>query len=158
MNVSIRTVRRAGRSLVAVAALAVGAPLFAADATVQAVGVKFEPLVVYVEPGEKVSWEGMTGHNVETIGAMIPEGGAEINSELGNDVTQQFDEPGIYVYKCTPHWGARMGGVVVVGKPDDPQAILDGYAEAIESDRAGLLPAKGLLKKAGMDMQEEGLL
>ena len=130
--------------------------MFAADATVQAVGVKFEPLTVYIEPGETVSWEGMTGHNVETLGAMIPEGGVEMNTELGVDVTQQFDVPGIYVYKCTPHWGARMGGVIVVGTPEDPQATLDEYLAAIETDRGGLLPAKGLLKKAALDMHELG--
>ena len=146
------------RSLVAFATLALSHAALAADATVGAVGVKFEPLVVYVEPGEKVSWTGMAGHNVETLGAMIPEGGVELNTELGEDVTVQFDTPGIFVYKCTPHWGTRMGGIVVVGEPDDPGTILDDYLAAIETDRAGLLPAKGLLKKARKDMEEKGLL
>ena len=155
----IRPTRRAVlRATLALPALAAAPRLFAADATVQAVGVKFEPLTVYIEPGEKVSWEGMTGHNVETLGAMIPEGGVEMNTELGVDVTQQFDVPGIYVYKCTPHWGARMGGVIVVGTPENPQATLDAYLAAIETDRGGLLPAKGLLKKAAKDMEERGLI
>lgn len=51
-----------------------------------------------------------------------------------------------------------MGGVIVVGTPEDPQATLDEYLSAIEADRAGLLPAKGLLKKAAKDMQERGLI
>ena len=150
------------RTLAATAALAalpiLSAPLHAADANVNAVGVQFEPMTVYIEPGESVSWSGMTGHNVETIGAMIPEGGTELNSELGADVSATFDTPGIYVYKCTPHWGARMGGVIVVGQPEDPKAILDGYEAAIEEDRSGLLPAKGLLVKSGRDMEEKGML
>lgn len=155
----IRPTRRAIlRATLALPVLATAPRLFAADATVQAVGVKFEPLTVYIEPGEKVSWEGMIGHNVETLGAMIPEGGVVMNTELGVNVTQQFDVPGIYVYKCTPHWGARMGGVIVVGTPEDPQATLDEYLSAIEIDRAGLLPAKGLLNKAAKDMQERGLI
>ena len=77
----------------------------------------------------------MTGHNVETLGAMIPEGGVEMNTELGVDVTQQFDVPGIYVYKCTPHWGARMGGVIVVGTPrgsaSDARRVLRGPSRPI---------------------------
>ena len=150
--------KRIAGSLAALAALALSQAAVAADATVGAVGVKFEPLVVYIEPGEKVSWTGMAGHNVETLGAMIPEGGVEMNTELGVDVTQQFDTPGIYVYKCTPHWGARMGGIVVVGQPENPGQILDDYTAAIETDRAGLLPAKGLLKKARKDMEDKSLL
>ena len=152
------TLRRTARALLAASAVALSAPLLAENATVGAVGVKFEPLVVYIEPGESVSWEGMAGHNVETIGAMSPEGAVELNTELGVDVTQQFDTPGIHVYKCTPHWGSRMGGIVVVGTPEDPQATLDAYLAAIEEDRAGLLPAKGLLKKAGKDMEAKGLM
>ena len=128
------------------------------SATVQALGVKFDPLTVYVAEGGSVSWEGMAGHNVETLGAMIPEGGAELNTELGVDVTQQFDVPGVYVYKCTPHWGSRMGGVIVVGEPEDPGATLDAYLAAIEENRGELLPAKGLLKKARMDMEEKGMV
>jgi len=150
------------RTLAATAAVAFlpifAAPLHAADATVNAVGVQFEPLTVYIEPGDSVSWTSMAGHNVETIGAMIPDGGTELNTELGVEVSATFDTPGLYVYKCTPHWGSRMGGVIVVGEPEDPQAILDAYTAAIEEDRAGLLPAKGLLVKSGRDMEEKGLL
>ena len=127
-------------------------------ATVQAVGVKFEPLTVYVAEGGEVSWEGMAGHNVETLGAMIPEGGLELNTELGEDVTATFDVPGIYVYKCTPHWGTRMGGVIVVGEPEDPAGTIDAYLAAIEENRGELLPAKGLLKKAMKDMEDKGMV
>ena len=152
------TRRDALRAALALPTLAAAPRLFADNATVLAIGLRFEPLTVYIEPGEKVSWGGMTGHNVETLGAMIPEGGVEMNTELGVDVTQQFDAPGIHVYKCTPHWGARMGGVIVVGTPENPQATLDEYLAVIETDRGGLLPAKGLLKKAAKDMQERGLI
>jgi len=130
----------------------------AASTTVQAIGVKFDPMFVYIEPGDSVSWEGMAGHNVETIGAMSPEGATTMNTELGAAVNATYDTPGIHVYKCTPHWGARMGGVIVVGQPDDAAATIDAYTAAIETDRAGLLPAKGLLKKLRKDMEANGLL
>ncbi len=155
----IRVTRRAIlRAALALPALAAAPRLFAAGATVRTSVFEFDPLTVYIELGETVSWVGMAGHNVETLGAMIPEGGVEMNTELGVDVTRQFDVAGIYVYKCTPHWGARMGGIIVVGTPEDPQATVDAYLAAIETDPAALLPAKELLEQAAQDMQERGFI
>lgn len=134
-----------------------GKTAFSADHTVTAVVVKFNPLFLYIEPGDTVNWEGMTGHNVETVDLMSPEGLEKINSELGANVSVTFEDAGIIVYKCTPHWGTRMGGVIVVGKPEDPGAILDAYMASIETDRSNL-PAKGLLKKVRKDMESKGLL
>ena len=127
--------------------------LWAKDATVVAAGVKFDPMFVYIEPGQAVSWTNMPSHNVELITAMIPSEDQYFVTELGADISHTFDVPGIYMYKCTPHWGTRMGGGIMVGSPDNPQGILDGYMEAIESDRGNLLPAKGLIKKFKKDLE-----
>lgn len=124
--------------------------------TISAVGVKFDPMFVFIEPGDTVNWQGMAGHNVESIDAMVPEGYEKFNSTLGEDVSIVFNTPGIVMYKCTPHWGTRMGGGIVVGKPDNAMAIVDAYTAAIESDRGLLLPAKGLLKKLGKEIQGKG--
>ncbi|NIP22934.1 MAG: hypothetical protein GWO38_03715, partial [Phycisphaerae bacterium] len=40
-------------------------------------------------------------------------------SKLNKDVSFTFEKPGIYVYKCTPHYGLGMVGVVVVGDSTD---------------------------------------
>ncbi len=125
--------------------------------TVAAQGVKFSPMFLYIEPGDTVTWTNMIGHNVETIDAMVPEGQEKILTEMGAIPALTFDKEGIVVYKCTPHWGARMGGIIVVGKPDDPSAILDAYMASIESDPSSK-PAKGLLKKVRVDMESKGLL
>jgi len=135
-----------------------GKSALAADHEITALAVKYNPMFIYIEKGDTVNWSSMEGHNVETIDKMVPEGQEKINSELGNNVTAVFETEGIVVYKCTPHWGARMGGVIVVGKPDDPAKIIEAYTAAIETDRAGLLPAKGLLKKLRKDMESKGLL
>lgn len=134
-----------------------GQKAFAADHTVNAVAVKFSPMFSYIEPGDTITWESMAGHNIETIEAMSPEGLEKINSELGETVSATFTEPGIIVYKCTPHWGARMGGIIVVGNPENPSAILDAYLATLETDKSNL-PAKGLLKKLRKDMEKKGLL
>ena len=153
----MKTIARSLLPLVALAAASVAAPA-SADQTVTAVGVEFDPMVVYVEPGESVTWTQMNAHNVETLADLIPEGGVEFNSEVGADYSQKFDEPGIFVYKCTPHWGARMGGIVVVGKPEDAGATMDAYLATIDEKRGDLLPAKGLIKKGRKDMEEQGLV
>lgn len=129
----------------------------AAEHTVSAMAVKFEPVFVYIEPGDRVDWVNMIGHLIETIDSMVPEGTEKVITEMGKDVSHTFDKEGIYVYKCTPHWGARMGGIIVVGKPEDPVAILDGYLATLETEKENL-PAKGLIKKIKKDMEAKGLI
>ncbi len=119
----------------------------AEDTTVKAVGVQFEAAFIFIEAGDKVSWENMNSHNVESIDELVPEGTEKIMTTVGDDVTLTFDKPGIYVYKCTPHWGARMGGVIMVGQQDNAMETVNAYLETVGAQKGNLLPAKGLLKK-----------
>ncbi|MBE1276410.1 plastocyanin/azurin family copper-binding protein [Enterovibrio baiacu] len=129
----------------------------ATEHEVRAVGVKFDPMFIVVEPGDRVSWVNMPAHMIETIDAMVPEGTEKIRTELGVDVSFVFNEDGIYVYKCTPHWGARMGGVLLVGNPSDIEGTIDAYLAEIQKDKS-LLPAKGLLKKFKKHLQKQGVI
>ncbi|MEL6198287.1 MAG: plastocyanin/azurin family copper-binding protein [Pseudomonadota bacterium] len=124
---------------------------------VSARGVKFAPVVVFIEPGDTVAWENMPSHNIETIDEMVPDGQPKIKTELGEDYFSTFDTPGIVVYKCTPHWGARMGGILVVGTPDDPEAIIDAYMASTEVNKVNL-PARGLLKQLRKALKEKGMM
>ncbi len=128
----------------------------AKDHEVRAVGVKFDPAIIFIEPGDTISWTNMPAHLVETIDAMSPENFEKILSELGIDFSHTFNDEGIIVYKCTPHWGARMGGIIMVGKPDNIQETIDQYYDEIKTDRS-LLPAKGLLKKFKKKLKAEGI-
>lgn len=138
--------------LAAMSAAPLSSRVLAEGATVNAVGVKFDPAFVYIDAGQSVSWTNMAGHNVELIEAMMPEGAEYFMSTLGDDISHTFDVPGIYIYKCTPHWGARMGGGIVVGKPEDPKGILDAYMATVVEERGEYLPAKGLIKKFVKDL------
>lgn len=130
---------------------------FAEEYEVRAVGVKFDPMFVILQPGDRVSWTNMPAHLIETIDAMVPEGTEKIQTELGVDVSFVFDNEGVYVYKCTPHWGARMGGILLVGNPSDIEGTIEAYFAEIEKDKS-LLPAKGLLKNFKKHLQAEGVL
>ncbi len=96
---------------------------FAANHTVTTQGLKFSPLVIKVAPGDSVSWTNMSTHNVEMIDGLIPDGTEAFKSEMSQEFTHTFDKEGIYIYKCTPHIGAGMGGAVIVGNPVNIDAI-----------------------------------
>ena len=81
--------------------------------------------VAKIEKGQTITWVAKDkGHNVEMItgpdGYVLPK-----KSKLSKDVSLTFDTPGIYLYKCTPHVGMGMIGLVVVGgDTSNKEAIL----------------------------------
>jgi len=42
---------------------------------------------------------------------------------MSQDFSHTFEKEGIYVYICTPHIGAGMGGAVIVGNPVNLDAV-----------------------------------
>ncbi|WP_438970096.1 plastocyanin/azurin family copper-binding protein [Methylophaga sp.] len=105
-----------------VSSLAAGSA-FAADHTVTARGLAFQPLVINIAPGDTVYWENMATHNVHMMDGLIPEGTEAFVTPMSEPVTKTFDKEGIYIYQCDPHIGAGMGGAVIVGSPTNLDAI-----------------------------------
>jgi len=124
---------------------------------IKAVGVKFDPLVVYAEVGDTINWKNMAAHFVESIDVMSPADLEAFQSEMSADFAIEVKSEGIITYKCPPHWGARMGGFIVVGKPDNVEELLAQYAETANST-PGLKAAKGLVKKLRKDLTKNGHL
>ena len=105
--------------------MAMATSAFAEDATVEMWNkdpddkkrkMVFSEEIVVIEPGESVTWLATDkGHNVQMIdgpdGYDLPK-----KSKLSKDVTLTFDQPGVYVYVCTPHASMGMIGIVVVGE------------------------------------------
>lgn len=78
----------------------------------------FEPALVKVAPGDTVKFVPVSkGHNVEAIAGMLPDDAAPFTGKINETVTVTFDKPGIYGFKCKPHYGMGMVGMVVVGTP-----------------------------------------
>ncbi len=76
----------------------------------------FYPPIVKIQPGEMVTWVAKNkGHNVEFVKGAVPDGVPAFRSKLSKDASFTFETPGVYVYKCTPHYGLGMVGIVVVG-------------------------------------------
>ena len=105
----------------------------------------FEPNVVKVAPGDSVHFVAADkGHNVESIDGMIPEGAAPFKGEINKDVTVTLDKPGVYGFKCKPHYGLGMVGLIVVGEPVNKTA-----AAAVEQTGKAKKKFKDLLGQIG---------
>jgi pseudoazurin len=82
----------------------------------------FEPALVKINPGDTVKFVAADkGHNVESIETMLPEGGKTFIGKMNEELAITFDKPGVYGYKCKPHYGMGMVGMVVVGEPTNAE-------------------------------------
>lgn len=126
----------------------------AANATVQAQITTFSPDIVFVDPGDTLSFRHMPTHQVQSVQTMSPPGAAPLESRMGVDYDYKIDKQGIYVYRCTIHWPARMGGVVVAGKPANAKAVIEQYRKTATGYDA---PAKALLDKLEAELPKHGL-
>jgi pseudoazurin len=97
----------------------------------------FEPAAVKIAPGDTVKFVATDkGHDAISIPDLSPEGFAGINGKISQDVTVTFDKPGAYAFKCAPHFGMGMVGLIVVGdQPANLQAIKDAKLPKKARDR-----------------------
>jgi len=76
----------------------------------------FSPSFLQVEPGDTVTFIPVDkGHNAETILDMIPEAAATWKGKTDEQFTVTLTEPGLYGFKCMPHFGMGMVGLIQVG-------------------------------------------
>ena len=108
--------------LLGVAALMAASPSLAANHTVRMLtsgpsgSMVFQPAMVRVAPGDTVTFVPThPTHNAESIAGMLPAGAPAFRGRMNQPITVRFDRAGVYGYKCTPHYGMGMVGVVVVG-------------------------------------------
>ena len=81
----------------------------------------FEPDVVRIASGDTVHFVVVDkghAHDAVSIRGMLPEGAEPFEGEPDEDVTVTFTVPGVYGYKCAPHYSSYgMVGLVIVGDP-----------------------------------------
>ena len=102
------------------AAMLMSAPALAADMTIEMLNkdadgnkMVYSEEVARVDVGDTITWVPTTkGHNVEMIASPND---MKFKSKNGKEVQVTFEEPGLYLYWCTPHKGMGMIGLVVVG-------------------------------------------
>ncbi|MEO5808483.1 MAG: pseudoazurin [Sphingomicrobium sp.] len=106
----------------AAAAIALASPAAAADHVVKMLNkgsagmFVFEPALVKIAPGDTVTFIPVDKmHNVESIAGMIPDGAVPFKGKMSQPLKVAFSKPGLYGYKCLPHYGMGMVGMVIVG-------------------------------------------
>lgn len=78
----------------------------------------FEPAFIKIAPGDTVKFVAtQKGHNAESIAGMAPAGGTTFKGKINEEISVKFNKEGVYGYKCLPHLGMGMVGVVQVGRP-----------------------------------------
>ena len=76
----------------------------------------FSPSFLQIEPGDTVTFIPVDkGHNAETILDMIPEAAATWKGKTDEQFTVTLTEPGLYGFKCQPHFSMGMVGLIQVG-------------------------------------------
>lgn len=76
----------------------------------------YKPALVKINKGDTVKWVATNaGHNVAFVQGGVPAGVALFSSPFTKEIKFKFDKPGLYLYKCTPHLGLGMVGIVMVG-------------------------------------------
>ncbi|WP_232686743.1 plastocyanin/azurin family copper-binding protein [Halobacterium zhouii] len=93
----------------------------------------FNPIGLYVEPGETITWvidsgshsstayaKGTGGASVRRIPQDAEPWDSGILSEQGASFDHTFEVPGTYDYFCIPHKSLGMIGRLVVGEPGGP--------------------------------------
>jgi pseudoazurin len=89
----------------------------------------FAPEFLVVQPGDTVRFLATDrGHNAESIAGMIPAGATAFRGRINEEIVVRFSEPGLYGYKCLPHLGMGMVGLIQVGRPVNRAAVAQGAA------------------------------
>lgn len=77
----------------------------------------FEPAFIRVQPGDTVRFVPVDkGHDAETIPGMLPDGAEPFKGKLSEPIEVKFQKPGLYGYRCLPHFGMGMVGLIAVGE------------------------------------------
>ncbi len=95
----------------------------------------FKPKLVRAEVGDTVTFVPTDPtHQSSSIPEMIPDGARGWEGEINESVSYVLPLPGVYGYKCVPHYAAGMIGLIVV----EGEGMTDNLEEAKAVSHPGL--------------------
>lgn len=90
----------------------------------------FLPARLTIRPGDSVKFIATDkGHNAESIAGMAPAGAAPFKGAINQEIEVRFTQAGLYGYKCLPHLGLGMVGVIQVGTDGNRAALSQAAAK-----------------------------
>ena len=107
--------------------------------TVELTAMCFSPTVLYIQPGDRVTWTNVDGM-LHVVAGTFSSWGSPTTLAAGDTMTHQFPTAGIFAYSCPLHYG--MNAVVIVGdgKASVPLAVIQPAVPATASPRSGADP------------------
>ncbi len=90
---------------------------------VAAGATNFNPIHVFIKPGDTVQWSNMVVHDTQSMDDLIPEGVKAWKSNIGQEFAITLDAEGVYIYKCNPHYANGMIGAIIVGEANNMEQI-----------------------------------
>ena len=108
--------------------------------------LQFEPAFLTSEPGDSVTFVASDkGHNSESILEMIPAEADPWKGKINEEITITYDQEGFYAFKCQPHLGLGMVGLLQVGD-NGPQ---------IDAEEIDKLPGRAAARLAELIAQAD---
>lgn len=146
--------RLSGLTTALAAAALLATPALAADHQVkmlnhdsQNMSTQFEPAFLKIAPGDTVTFVAADkGHDSESLDGGIPDGATAWKGKISSDITVTFTQPGFYAYRCTPHFGLGMVGLIEVGDGGTNLAAI----QALNLPGRAATRMKQLLAEAGV--------
>lgn len=78
--------------------------------------MQFDPAFLKIAAGDTVTFIPKDkGHDSMSIDGMLPEGAEPWKGKINEQITVTFTKPGLYGYKCQPHYPLGMVGLIEVG-------------------------------------------
>ena len=113
----------------------------------------FSPSILKIHPGDTVSFMPTDkGHNSVSIDGMLPDGAASWKGKTSREISVTLDVPGVYGYKCVPHYGVGMVGLIIV----EGEGMQDNHEAARKVKQPG--KAKKAFADLWDEVDEKGLL
>lgn len=99
--------------------------------------MQFEPAFLKIAPGDTVIFVPTDkGHNSEIIADALPAGGEAWKGKINEEISVTLTVEGLYGYKCLPHFGMGMVGLIQVGEDiSNMQAIQEAKLPPKAADR-----------------------
>ena len=108
---------------VTLSALLVSFNAIAEEHVIAAAATSFNPMHLFVKPGDTVKWVNMTIHDTQSMEGLIPEGAEPWKSNIGQELAITVEKEGVYIYKCNPHMPVGMIGAIIVGEASNMEQI-----------------------------------
>ena len=84
----------------------------------------FEPAMIKIAPNDTVKFIAADKlHNAESIPGMLPAGATPFQGKMNEEIEVKFKQPGLYGYKCLPHFGMGMVGLIEVRSAANKPAL-----------------------------------